>query len=189
MLFHLLTVFFVVGTTGVYMLVSLVNRMRIRRVQVSWHEPWRYRPFVLALLYVSFQGFMTFYLWSVHSSLYPWVTGAYLFSGLCWLIGAYINSEVLVTEYGIIPRVSQLERAVGWRQIVDYVVRSGERRGPKKYDRYTFFYLSAYGTRKRMDLSVPISRRKRFQALVQRKLDARFNVVLTQIYGHRQLDP
>ncbi len=189
MLFHLLVVFFLLGTTGVYMLVSLVNRLRIRRVQISWHRPWQSHSFVLALLYLVLQSVLAVYLWSVHSALYPWVTGAYVISGLFWLLGAYMNSETLITEYAVIPRVGQLEKAVGWRQMVDYVVRFGRKVRGRKYDHYTFFYLTSYGQRERMDLLVPISRRKPFYNLVQRKLDARFNVVLKQIYGQRQLDP
>lgn len=96
--------------------------------------------------------------------------------GVIWILAAWINESVVVTECGIVSDLRRTNRAVVWSQITDYFTKKTEGRA-----HFVFFYQGDEGTRRRVDLPVPDQEADLFHQFVKRKLDARFRVSVDDV--------
>lgn len=180
---HLVVMSLLLFGTSLYMLVTISNRIRVRRVLLSWRSRWICRsssiPLGFTVLVAATLGGAWLSDWQIHPVLY----GGYVASGVFWSIGALLQQLIVVSDYGILKDVNRVNGAVAWGQIVDYFVK---REGEKQ--QYVFFYLDDDGDRCRTSLCVPPGHRQAFKEVVERKLDARFNFAVERMYGKEAFD-
>ncbi|MEM1269611.1 MAG: hypothetical protein AAF752_01575 [Bacteroidota bacterium] len=186
-LHHLVLALFV-GTTALLFVTTLINRLRIRRVQQSWCAG---RLFGLPLLPTLFLLLVTplfLYAWLADTApqfLSAGLLAGYLIGGAFWYAAAVLFNSVLVTDFGIIRNVNRLGEAVAWGQVIDYA--SAPKSASEDVRRCTQLYVLIFDDRtkrrNRLELRVPASQHDRFHELVQSKLDARFDFALEQAYG------
>ena len=172
-----------IGVTSMLMLVTVTNRMRLRRVVHSWRTG---RLFGLPLWPAAF--LLVVLLFSLYAAaaehvLHAMTLAGYLVGGVFWTVAALLSSTVNVTEYGLILNVNRVDQAVAWGQVVDYFELAQE-----KGRTYVFFYLDGSGVRRRLELTVPDALGDAFRELVAAKLDARFEFSAQQLYGNKALE-
>jgi hypothetical protein len=180
---HLVLLLGFIGVTSLLMLVTVTNRLRLRRVLVSWRTggmlglPLWPVVFLAAVLF-----FLAFGALGGHG-VSPTLLLGYLVGGSFWLVSSILSSTVIVSDYGLIRNVNCADRAVSWGQVVDYFEFSGgKKRG------YVFFYADGSGTRRRLALQVPQAHRRRVQAILSGKLDTRFEFSAQQVFGKKALE-
>ena len=157
-----------IGVTLLLLVVTLMNRLRVRRVLLSWHRGQLFGlPLWPSLFLVAVLAFCLCSALIRHVVPLELVAG-YLLGGLFWFVAGVLSGSILVTEYGLVFHAKQAEQAVAWGQVVDYFKASGTR------PRYVFFYRDPSGTRQRLELKVPRAREAVFGRIVEGKLDARF---------------
>lgn len=173
----LLLVLFCIATT-LLLVVTVVNRMRVRRVLQTWRNaPLRGLP-LWPTLFMVIAGLLFVYAAVTNHAVHSLIVGSYLTGGLAWWLASYLASAVIVTEFGLVQHVNCQGQAIAWGQVVDYFAQT-ERNG----ERYVFFYLDAWGNRQRLEVEVPRQAHFEFAHTVTTKLDARFNYATQQAYG------
>lgn len=171
------------AVTFLLLLVTVVNRMRVRCVRLSWQRgPFRGLPlwsslFLAAVLLFFGSAYAT------GRELPMVIFIGYLMGGVCWFSASLLSASTFVTEYGLLEHVNRADRAVAWSQVVDYFEMA-----QGNQQRFVFFYLDHTDTRRRLDVSVPRSRYAPFARLVREKIDARFNRSAQQVYGKKALE-
>ena len=180
---HLILQVGFISVTMLLLFVTILNRMRVRRVLLSWLTG---RLLGLPLWPAVFLGAVLLFLGGAlavgHAVSLKLVIG-YLFGGCFWLASTLLSTSVLVTEYGLICHPHRARHAVAWGQVVDYF----ETKAGRKHH-YVFFYLDPAETRCRLELTVPRSRRALFNRVVTEKLDARFDFSVRQGFGKKALE-
>lgn len=172
-----------IGVTSLLMLVTVTNRMRLRRVVRSWRTgrlfgfPLWPAAFLLLVLLFSL------YAVAAEHVLHATTLAGYLVGGAFWMVAALLSCTVNVTEYGLILNVNRVDQAVAWGQVVDYFEFERE-----KGHAYVFFYLDGSGVRRRLELTVPATLVDSFRDIVSAKLDARFEFSAQQLYGKKALE-
>lgn len=166
---HILLLLAFIGVTSMLMLVTVINRLRVRDVLLSWPNGRLFGLPVWSSLFLAVVfGFLGFTALQ-DQIVYPMIFAGYLMGGAFWFAAAVITSSVHVTPHGLILNVNRNGRAVAWGQIVDYFEFGGEGSGGM-----VFFYLDGTGCRRRLELSVPEFYRTQFKRLVQSRIGARF---------------
>lgn len=156
-----------VAGTAAWMLRALARRLRLRRPLVAWRTG-RGIPLAPTL----FLGGVALGLagagaagWAVSASAALGIPAG----GVFWLVAAWVDRSVVVTEYGIVVGPARHRRAVAWGQFVDVAAtaHAGQPRLVLVYrDRKT-------GARRRLALSPPAGRADDVRAIVRRKLGGR----------------
>lgn len=170
--------------TLLLMLVTVANRLRVRRVVLSWRTG-RFGGMPLwPALFILLVGTLMVAARVMDHRLPTLIFVGYLLGGLCWLVSVLLSGSCLVTEYGLIRNVNRASQSVAWGQVVDYFeITRGRQHG------YVFFYLDAACRRRRLEVLVPPAYRERFALIVQARLDARFEYAVQEALGnqpHRQ---
>lgn len=178
---HLVLLSSFVVVTSVSMLLGLISRVRVRRPLLVWRNgPFRGIPLGPSLfLGLVGAGFAAALLTNTSLSLPVWV--GYPMGGFFWWLATWLARSVVVTEYGVIHDLSRISTAVAWGQVTDYFVT--ERDGTPHY---AFFFRNDDG-RHRLDLPVPEAAADAFDAVVARKLDARFAYAEQEAYDEEPL--
>lgn len=180
---HIVLLSLLLFGTSLYMLITISNRRRVRRVVTSWRRRWLCGgtsvPVGFTLLVV---GAAVYTLWT-DQPFHPILVGGYLASGIFWCVAAFLQQLVVISDYGIVRNIHRLNEAVAWGQIGDYFVRKGDAR-----KQYVFLYRDGNGRRQRTSLVVPSAHADCFEDLVHRKLDARFNFSVERMYGKEAFD-
>ncbi|MDE2996381.1 MAG: hypothetical protein OXT73_06560 [Bacteroidota bacterium] len=163
---HTILVVSFVAVTGVLLAMTLVQRLRVRGVKMTWISA---RMGGLPVLPTVFMGVvLVFMLYSRNTvaPVAPAVFLGYFTGGILWFLAVILSASAIVTEYGIIPEAGRSGDAVGWGQVFDYFEVESERRV-----HFAFMYQDFLGERKRLDLSVPHQHADRFRRLVRANLD------------------
>jgi hypothetical protein len=171
------------GVTSLLLLVTVMNRMRVRHVLLSWRTGKLLGLPVWPTLFLG--AVVLFFIGSlVIGQAFPlkFVTG-YLVGGVFWFVASLLSSSVLVTKHGFICHPHRAGQAVAWGQVVDYF----ETHETRKH-RYVFFYLDPAETRRRLALDIPHLQQAAFSQVVAEKLDARFERSAQQVYGKKALE-
>jgi len=180
---HLILQVGFISVTMLLLIVTVMNRMRVRRVLLSWRTgkllglPLWPTLFLGAVL-LFFAGAM-----ALGQALPLKLVAGYFVGGVFWFVAGLLSSSVLVTEHGVIHHPNRAGHAVAWEQVVDYFETPSARKPC-----YVFFYLDRAETRRRLELVIPRSQRAEFGRLVAEKLDARFELAAQQVYGKKALE-
>jgi hypothetical protein len=202
---HLALLAAFVGIAAVSALVALVNGLRIPKALLTWRRGgWIGRGVpVVPLGFTAAVAVGGAWAQARGHAIHPGALVGYPVGGLFWSLAAYLSRSVVVTEYGLVPDINRISRAVAWTQIEDYFTTSTAR-GP----RFVFFYTELEdaadesrwtagrggagngtarrsqrrdqtppaGTRRRLEVTVPPAQADAFRRVVRAKLDARFRV-------------
>ncbi|HEX7071698.1 MAG TPA: hypothetical protein VF190_12870 [Rhodothermales bacterium] len=180
---HLLLLLAFIGVTSMLMLVTVLNRVRVRDVLLSWPNG---RFFGLPVWSTLFLAVVLGFLGGAvlqDQIIYPMIFVGYLMGGTFWFAASVIMSSVHVTPHGLILNVNRNGRALAWSQVVDFFEYGDEHEGG-----IVFFYIDRDGRRRRLELQVPSAYRKRFARLASDKLNARFESPAEQLAGPRALE-
>ena len=160
-------------------LVAVVCRLRIRRPLLAVRTgPLGGLP-LIPLLFLCAVAIGLTAAWAASYAVHPILALGYPTIGGLWLVTLWSIQPTVVTEYGLVPDVQRMERAVPWGRIVDYSIS----RGTDDSAHFIFFYRNgAKAPPARMDVHVPEAQCTLFMHIVQRKLDARFDVALQKAY-------
>jgi hypothetical protein len=160
-----------VGGTSVLMLGAILSRLRVRRPILCWRSGLLISaplgPSLFLIVLLGGLAGATATGWSVPPSV--WI--GYPAGGLFWFVATWLLQSVMVTEYGLVPDLPRLRRAVAWSQIVDYVVTA---RDGQSY--FVFFYRDRETQERcRLDLPVPDRYVGEVREVVESKLENRFS--------------
>lgn len=157
-----------VGATSIFMLVGVLRRVRLRRPLVVWQRSGRFGrlPMGPVLFLLCVAGGVAYLWWSGRSVPLVVLLG-YLAGGLFWFVAVWMRRTVVITEYGIVPGLGRVDRAVVWSQVVDYFATNREGR-----PHFVFFYRGREGRRRRLDLPVPQAVAGEVRTVVERKVGA-----------------
>lgn len=173
---HIALVASFVAVTGVLLGMTIVQRIRIRGVRMTWIST---RLGGLPVWPTAFMGLvLVFMLYSSNTlaSVDASVFLGYFLGGLLWFVAVYLSGSIVVTEYGIIPESGRSGDAVGWGQIFDWFEQEDEKRF-----RFSFLYQDFVGERKRLDLTVPGPQADAFRLMVRTKLDSSVDAAQQQV--------
>lgn len=180
---HIVLLSLLLFGTSLYMLVTLTNRTRVRRVILTWRTRWFCRRLcVPAAFTLLVFGAMVYGYWT-SQLFHPALYGGYLASGIFWSVGAFLQQLVVVSDYGIVQDINRRQGAIAWGQVGDYFVQKEE--GSKQY---VFLCQNREGQWQRASLRVPEAYLDCFEEVIHRKLDARFNFTVERVYGKEAFD-
>lgn len=172
---HTVLVLAFVGVTALLLGVTLVHRMRVRDVRMSWCSA---RGGSLPIWPIVFIGIVAVFLVYAGNTV-PVISfeifSGYLLGGLLWFSAVLLSSSVVVTEYGVIPELGRTGEAVGWGQVRDYFEVSAG-----KQIHFVFIYSDFLGEKNRMEITVPSTRERRFRRILREKLDTRIESPATR---------
>lgn len=173
---HIALVSSFVAVTGVLLGMTIVQRLRVRGVKMTWVSS---RLGSLPVWPTVFMGLvLVFMLYSSNTvaSVDPSIFLGYFLGGMLWFVAVFLSSSVIVTEYGIIPEAGRSGEAIGWGQVFDWFEQDEDKRV-----HFTFLYQDIVGERRRLDLVVPDPQVDRFRRLVRSKLDSSTDIAEQRI--------
>lgn len=177
-----LTAAFVVATFALFG-ISVINRMRIKRVALTWRPlgwkrfPWA--PLSFAAIIASIQ-----FLAAANGSTIPTILLAgYALGTLAWIGSSVLSNSIAVCECGIVADIHSRDHAISWAQISDYF----------EYNRcgvqgVVLLYRGRDGTRRRLDLPVPRRLRASFLDQLSGHLNARVEAPGAPAVGRTALE-
>ena len=180
---HLVLLLGLIGAASLLLLVTVTNRLRLRRVLLSWRTGRLFGFPLWPSLFLAGMAGLTGYALGSGQLLDASLLAGYLAGGVCWFVAAWLTSSIVVTEYGFLRNVNCADQSVAWGQVVDYFEFATERRRG-----FVFFYMNGHGERCRLELPVPAGHYDAFREAVSRKLDARFEFAAQQAYGKKALE-
>jgi hypothetical protein len=186
MTFEVYFFYLVITLMPVYALISIVNRLRIKSVQLSLRHGllWGY-PLLPTIYGVVQLGCIGIALMIGDEG--PLTKFSFYFlASLFWFVGSVASEQKLVIEDGIILSVnnSQKKSLLAWDTINDYFVK------PKKYyTEYHFFYegqnqnkhLKCPGKCK-VVIRVQQQHKAKFDNIIKNKLDPRFEIDPAKVF-------
>ena len=180
---HLILQVGFISVTLLLLIVTVMNRMRVRHVRLTWRTG---KLLGLPLWPTVFLGaVLLFGLGAmVMGQVFPLqMMVGYVAGGLFWFVASLLSTSVLVTEHGLIYHMNRSGHAVTWEQVVDYFETASAQK-----QCYVFFYLDPSDTRRRLEVSIPRSHRAPFRRIIAEKLDTRFDFSAQQVYGKKALE-
>ena len=179
---HLIVQVGFVSVTCLLLIVTVMNRMRVRHVRLSWRTG---RLLGFPLWPTVFLGAMLLFFVGalVIAQAFPLkMVAGYVVGGLLWFASSLLSASVLVTEHGLIYHPNRAGHAVAWEQVTDYFKTTA---GRTCY--YVLFYLDATDTRRRLEVNPPQAQHAAFAQIMAEKL-ARFDLSAHQVYGKKALE-
>lgn len=174
-LLALLDLLFLCGFMGIgstLMLVTIINRQRVRGVVLSWLRP-RHGPVWIAAGALSAVLLLLFLaLHNEHAAQAVRLAG-YAIGCSFFLVVALLSGTTLATRRGLVKNVnrrwtSSEAQMLSWQNVRDYFVRETARGS----HRYVFFFVQS-GARQRFEVTVPAAYAEAFARLVRQKVDRR----------------
>ena len=180
---HLILVTSFVGVTALLLSLTVLQRIRIRRVRMTWRTN---RVSGLPIWPILFVGTVTVFL-VYAKNIFPtasvWIYLGYMAGGVLWFVAVMLSTTSVVTDYGIIPEIGRSGEAVAWGQISDYFEVQDERRV-----HFVFIYQDFIGVRQRLEVAVPSAEVDRFLSIVRSKLDTRIEESILEIADSKALE-
>ncbi len=164
---HTILVVSFVVVTGVLLAMTIVQRVRVRGVRMTWISP---RKGSLPVWPTVFMGVVLVFMLYSSNTVAPvsgMVFAGYFVGGFLWFAAVVLSGSVMVTEYGVIPEAGRSGDAVGWGQVFDWFEQEDGKRV-----HFSFLYQDFLGERKRLDLQVPEPQAERFRRFVRSRLDS-----------------
>lgn len=178
-LLALLDLLFLCGFMGLgstLMLVTVINRQRVRGVELSWLRP-RHGPVWIAA--VALSAVLLLLLVALQNERAAQAVRLAGYAAGCgfFLVVALLSGTTLATRRGLVKNVNRrwttaanasAAQTLAWHTVRDYFVH--EKKGGTH--RYVFFFVKS-GTRQRFEVTVPAACAEAFARLVRRKVDRR----------------
>ncbi len=180
-----------------FAMIALVNRLRVSHVRLSlWHGALFGYP-LLPTIYSLVQVVCLVIGFIIGDDESVIKFSLYLFASFFWFIGSSVSEQRLVTDEGIVQNIHRAKKSLlRWNDITDYFIK------PKRfYTEYHFFYgkpssgggkvtlpkgkLNAWNV---VIVRVQHRQKQAFEAILQEKLEPRFEVDPAKIY-RREFKP
>lgn len=153
---------------------TLLNKLRLRKVRISW-KAGKMRGYpIFSTLFVSFS--LVLFGLSYHQGvprlwitflLYFWMSGG-------WFVTSYLASKHYITDNGIVKNINDPSQSVQWYQIRDYLEQENGR-----FQKFVFLYreneLHNEANFIRLELNVPKKYLHGFRKLISHKLGHQIN--------------
>lgn len=180
---HFVVLLAFITVTVLLMLVTVMNRFRVRSVQMSWRNgkffglpTW---PAIFGILVFGLLVGAVIRGQDVDMTM----MAGYVVGATCWFAASVLSTTVLVTDFCLVLNVNNARKALSWGQVVDYFeFTRGKQHG------YVFFFAGPNGSRRRMEVVVPSRYAPRFREIISEKLDTRFECTVRQVYGKQALE-
>jgi len=180
---HLVLVIAFVAVTALLLSLTVLQRIRVRRVRMAWRSGKVNRIPIWPILFIGVVAVFLVYAQIIVPPIHISIYVGYLFGGVFWFLAMMMSSTSIITDYGIIPEIGRSGEAIAWGQIADYFeVEDGRRTF------FVFIYEDFVGVRRRLELAVPDIEVDRFLRIVQTKLDIRIEDPVRQITGSEALE-
>lgn len=163
---HIILAFSFVGVTGILLAMTVLQRIRIRGIRMTWNSA---RVGSLPVWPSLFMGIVVVFMLYSSNTVAPVageVLAGYFLGGILWFVAVALSGSVIVTEYGIIPEAGRSSDAVGWGQVFDWFELEDD-----KHTQISFLYQDLIGERKRLDVTVPRPHLEQFRCICRAKLD------------------
>ena len=158
-----------VGGTAALMLVAIIRRLRLRRPLLVWRTGALTRVPLGPSLFLLLVASGIAYALLNGMDVPPTVLIGYPAGGMFWFAATWLARSTVVTDYGLVPELPCLHRAVAWSQVVDYVTTSRNGR-----PHVVFVYRDRESREhRRLDLPVPERCLDGFRDILAMKLGAR----------------
>lgn len=171
------------GVTGMFLILTVVNRRRLAGVLVSIPDgplfgiPVAPVVFAASLLLILFAGLIA------GVSVSPVVMLGYLVGAIFWGAATYASTSFFVFDYGIVHGLMNRGLYLPWSWVEDYF--SHDRAGSRV--RYVFLYRDERGRQRRFEVVVSRSCLVEFSEVVDDILESRFTARLQRSRSRREL--
>jgi len=180
---HLILVVSFVGVTALLLSLTVLERIRIRRIRMTWRSSRVSRVPIWPILFVGTVTVFLVYAQNIFPAIHVSLYLGYLLGGIFWFLAVIIASTSVITDYGIIPEIGRSGDAVAWGQISDYFEVKDERRVF-----FVFIYQDFIGVHQRLELAVPSIEVDRFLSIVRSKLDIRVEESVYEITDSKAIE-
>lgn len=180
---HTVLVLAFLGVTSALLALTVVRRMRIRGVALSWRSARPARLPVWPILFMGVVAVLYVYAANTLPEIAPDVFSGYLIGAMLWLLSSLLSGTVFVTRYGIVRDALRADASVAWVQVYDYF-EAKEGRGVV----FVFMYESGDGSHRRLELPVPKAYEEAFRRYVRHRLDEPQPIVAERTVGRQALE-
>ncbi len=171
------------SVTFLLLLVSVMNRLRLRNTLLTWRSGPLFGIPVRPSLFLILLAIGVVYVQAAGRPVNTPILLGYIAAGGFWFMASWIGNAVFITEHGIVAKPSSSGATVAWGQVVDYFET-----GRNSRNTYVFLYVDEQGIRRRIDVTPPKSYAKRFRQIVAFCLDTRFSSGTERVYGKTALE-
>ncbi len=172
-----------VAVTALLLGLTVSQRLRIRRVRMTWRSNTAKNVPVWPVLFIGVVAIFLVYAQNTFPSVEIPIYAGYLLGGVIWFVSVLLSTSSLVTDYGIIPELGKSGDAIAWGQIVDYFEVQDA-----KQIHFVFIYQDFLGERRRLETTVPTAEVDRFRSFLRANLDLRMKISEKHTIGHKALE-
>lgn len=180
---HTVLVVGFVAVTGALLALTLMHRLRVRSVVLTWRSPRTGARPVWSILFIGLVLILYVFATNAVPDVPDAVFGGYVFGGALWLVSSLLSGSVVVTDFGMVREFGKPGDAVAWMQVEDYF-EVADRSGTH----FVFIYEAEDGLHRRLELMVPARHVDRFRRIVRSHVDDRIETPVTHTVGRKALE-
>jgi hypothetical protein len=180
---HSVLVIGFVAVTGSLLGLTLVHRMRVRSVVLTWRSPRTATRPVWPILFVGLVLILYVFAANAVPDVPGTIFGGYVAGGVLWLMSSLASGSVMVTDFGVVREFGKPGDAVAWMQVEDYFEATDDSRTI-----FVFIYEAENGQHRRLEVPVPAGHVDRFRRIVRAHVDDRIETPVTHTVGRKALE-
>lgn len=180
---HTVLVIGFVSVTGALLALTLVHRLRVRSVVLTWRAPRTGALPVWPILFIGLVVILYVFAANTVPGIPGTIFGGYVLGGVLWLVSSLMSGAVMVTDFGVVREFGRPGDAIAWMQVEDYFEVT---EGARTY--FVFIYEAPDGRHRRLELAVPARHVDRFRRIVRAHVDDRIEMPVTHTVGRKALE-
>jgi hypothetical protein len=180
---HSVLVIGFVAVTGSLLALTLVHRMRVRSVVLTWRSPRTATRPVWPILFIGLVLILYVFAANAVPDVPGTIFGGYLAGGVLWLMSSLASGSVMVTDFGVVREFGKPGDAVAWMQVEDYFEATDDSRTI-----FVFIYEAENGQHRRLEVPVPAGHVDRFRRIIRAHVDDRIEAPVTHTVGRKALE-
>ena len=163
---HTVLVAAFLAVTAVLLTVTVVQRIRIQDVVLTW--PRLSLASVWPVVFVGVIVLLGVFAGNTAGPVPDWVFLGYVTGGTMWFAAVLLGTSVVVSRHGVVCGFGRREHALPWVQVTDYFeIPAGKR------TIFVFLHRTDRGPGGRLEVPVPRAEVDRFRFLVDERLEQR----------------
>ena len=172
-----------VAVTGSLLALTLLHRLRVRGVVMTWRSPRTTSRPVWPILFIGLVLILYVFAANAVPDVPAAVFAGYIAGGFLWLMSSLLSGSVMVTDFGVVREFGKPGDAVAWMQVEDYFEASGAGKTT-----FVFLYEARDGIHRRLEVPVPVQHVDRFRRIVRAHVDDRIEAPVTHTVGRKALE-